>query len=137
MKRDDVKVGGTFTAKVNDRLVSVRIDSPHSKQGWNATNTATGKRIHIKNAQRLRSPVKPDKKKVAAVAPPSEIKRSAKTKPNATPKRLSALGAAVQVLRNRRILDPIQLPVEPQLLDVLDYFYVEFKKTGTEIPDRI
>ncbi len=99
MKKNEVKVGGTYTAKVSDRLVSVRIDSAHSKQGWNATNTATGKRIHIKSAQRLRGPVKADKKKVAVVAPASETKRSAKTKPAAAPKRLSALDAAAQVLQ--------------------------------------
>ena len=54
MKKSEVKVGGVYTAKVSDRIVSVRIDSVHSKQGWNATNTQTGKRIHIKSAQRLR-----------------------------------------------------------------------------------
>ena len=99
MKKDDVKVGGTYTAKISDRLVSVRIDSAHSKLGWNATNTATGKRIHIKSAQRLHGPVKADKKKTGTVAPPSETTRSAKTKPNAARKRLSALDAAAQVLR--------------------------------------
>ncbi len=99
MKKNEVKVGGTYTAKVSDRLVPVRIDSGHSKQGWNATNTATGKRIHIKSAQRLRSPVTADQKKVDPAVPPSGTKRSAKTKPDATPKRLSALGAAVQVLQ--------------------------------------
>ena len=54
MKKDEVKVGGTYVAKVSDRLVTVRIDSTHSGGGWNATNTATGKRIRIKSAQRLR-----------------------------------------------------------------------------------
>ena len=99
MKKNEVKVGGTYTAKVSDRLVPVRIDSAHSKQGWNATNTATGKRIHIKSVQRLRSPAKADKRKVAAVAQPGETKSSAQTKTDATPKRLSALDAAAQVLQ--------------------------------------
>jgi hypothetical protein len=48
--------------------VPVRIDSVHSRGGWNATNTKTGKRIHIKSAQRLRGPAKSDKKKLAATA---------------------------------------------------------------------
>ncbi len=55
MKKDEVKVGGMYVAKVSDKLVAVRIDSTHSKGGWNATNTATGKRIRIKSAQRLLS----------------------------------------------------------------------------------
>ena len=54
MKKNEVKVGGLYVAKVSDRIVTVRIDSTHSSGGWNATNTATGKRIRIKSAQRLR-----------------------------------------------------------------------------------
>lgn len=96
MKESDVKVGGTYTAKVSDRLVSVRIDSAHSKQGWNATNTATGKRIHIKSAQRLRGRAKPAQVAKAADAKPMAKKE---TKSDGKPKRLSALDAAAQVLR--------------------------------------
>jgi len=68
MKKSDVKIGQTYAAKVSDKLVQVRIDSVHSRQDWNATNTATGKRIHIKSAQRLRGPAKTSKKKLAAIA---------------------------------------------------------------------
>jgi hypothetical protein len=66
MKKNEVKVGSVYTAKVSDRLVPIRIDSVHSRGGWNATNTKTGKRIHVKSAQRLRGPAKSDKKKLAA-----------------------------------------------------------------------
>ena len=58
MKKSQVKVGGLYTAKVSDKLVTVRIDSAHSAGGWNATNTRTGKRIRIKSAQRLRGGAK-------------------------------------------------------------------------------
>ena len=54
MKKNEVKVGGMYRARVSDKVVTVRIDSTHTKGGWNATNTATGKRIRIKSAQRLR-----------------------------------------------------------------------------------
>ena len=54
MKKNEVKVGGMYLAKVSDKVVTVRIDCTHSGGGWNATNTATGKRIRIKSAQRLR-----------------------------------------------------------------------------------
>ncbi|MGB2985246.1 MAG: winged helix-turn-helix domain-containing protein [Phycisphaerae bacterium] len=54
MKKNEVKIGGMYVAKVSDRIVAVRIDSTNSKGGWNATNTRTGKRIRIKSAQRLR-----------------------------------------------------------------------------------
>ena len=50
MKKDQIKVGGLYTAKVSDKLVTVRIDSVSSHGGWNATNTATGKAIRVKSA---------------------------------------------------------------------------------------
>ena len=58
MKKNEVKVGGTYIVKVSDKLVTVRIDSTHSGGGWYATNTATGKRIRIKSARRLRGAAK-------------------------------------------------------------------------------
>lgn len=97
MKKSEVKVGGTYTAKVSDRLVPVRIDSAHSKQGWNATNTKTGKRIHIKSAQRLRGPAKANKQKSAAVTKVPAKKPPAKQ--DTKPKRMGALDAAAQVLK--------------------------------------
>ncbi len=57
MKKDEIKIGQCYEAKVSDRIVSVRIDSANSHGGWNATNTTTGKRIRIKSAQRLRRAV--------------------------------------------------------------------------------
>ncbi len=68
MKKNEVKIGGLYRAKVSDKLVTVRIDSTNSHGGWNATNTATGKRIRIKSAQRLRGPAasKGDQKKAPA-----------------------------------------------------------------------
>jgi len=54
MKKNEIKIGECYEAKVSDRVVSVRIDSVNSHGGWNATNTATGKRVRIKSAQRLR-----------------------------------------------------------------------------------
>ncbi|MBK9128197.1 MAG: winged helix-turn-helix domain-containing protein [Phycisphaerales bacterium] len=53
MKKDQIKIGHLYTAKVSGRIVNVRIDSANSRGGWNATNTATGKHIRIKTAQRL------------------------------------------------------------------------------------
>ena len=55
MKKNEIKIGGLYVAKVSDRLVTVRIDSTNSHGGWNGTNTATGKRIRVKSAQRLRA----------------------------------------------------------------------------------
>ena len=54
MKKNEVQVGGVYTAKVSDKLVEVRIDGENRHGGWNATNLATGKKIHIKSPARLR-----------------------------------------------------------------------------------
>ena len=54
MKKAEVKVGGHYTAKVSDKLTTVRIDAENPHGGWDATNTATGKKVRIKSAQRLR-----------------------------------------------------------------------------------
>ena len=117
MKKNEIKIGNVYTAKVSDRVVPVRIDSTNSQSGWNATNTKTGKRIRIKSAQRLRAPVKLSRKAAADAAPQPEVnpaveivtgqpvpeakavkttpaKRSAEPKP----KRVGALDAAAQVL---------------------------------------
>lgn len=58
MKKNEVKVGGTYAAKVSGKVVSVRIDGENRHGGWDATNQATGKKVRIKSAQRLRAAVK-------------------------------------------------------------------------------
>jgi hypothetical protein len=115
MKKNAVKVGRFYTAKVSDKLVTVRIESAHSRTGWNATNTATGKRIHIKSAQRLRSAAKGSASAEAGEAPKAAVANNAKAESNGKaptrkvkskkangnekPKRVSALDAAAQVLK--------------------------------------
>jgi hypothetical protein len=54
MKKADVKVGGRYSAKVSDNVVVVRIDAENPHGGWDATNEATGKKVRVKSAQRLR-----------------------------------------------------------------------------------
>ena len=56
MKKAQVTIGETYIAKVSGKLVPVRIDGVNPYGGWSGTNTATGKRVHIKGAQRLRYP---------------------------------------------------------------------------------
>ena len=56
MKKNDVKVGGLYAAKVTDKVVPVRIDAENAHGGWDGVNQATGKKVRIKSAQRLRGP---------------------------------------------------------------------------------
>lgn len=109
MKKDEVQIGGLYTAKVSDKVVTVRIDGVNSRGGWNATNTATGKRVRIKSAQRLRAEVRENGSENRT--PRSELTleeteklakaRIAKAKTQAAdkPKRVSALDAAAEVLK--------------------------------------
>ncbi len=59
MKKDQVKVGAVYAAKVSDKVVPVRIDREHASGGWVGTNQNTGKEVRIKSAQRLRGPWRP------------------------------------------------------------------------------
>jgi hypothetical protein len=94
MTKDEVKIGHTYEAKVSNRIVTVRIDSTNSHGGWNATNTATGKRIRIKSARRLWRPVETAG---GGETQPAQ-KRRPKQPAEPRPRRVGALDAAAQVL---------------------------------------
>jgi hypothetical protein len=57
MKKSEVKIGRVYTAKVTNKVVQVRIDAESRYGGWGATNLATGKKVRIQSAQRLRAAV--------------------------------------------------------------------------------
>ncbi len=78
MKKDQVKTGGTYMAKVTDRIVPVRLDRENPRGGWDATNLATNKQVRIKSAQRLRGPAK---RQDAANDGPQADKPQAASKP--------------------------------------------------------
>ncbi len=86
MKQNEIKIGETYTAKVSDRLTKVHIDSKHSSgKGWNATNLATQKRIHITSAERLRASAAPAKEPAKAEVPKPEAPKAAMPKPDQSP----------------------------------------------------
>ncbi len=127
MKKDQITLGGTYLAKVTDKVVPVRLDSANPHGGWDATNLATNKKIRIKSAQRLRGPadrsagpmpqrqanaaaVNPDlvplteaMKPVKANSPTAKATKGTKAKAAEgpkieTPKKASGLDAAAEVL---------------------------------------
>ena len=55
MKKNEVQIGSVYTAKVTNKVVQVRIDAESRYGGWDGTNLATGKKIRIQSAQRLRA----------------------------------------------------------------------------------
>lgn len=66
MKKQDVKIGSLYRAKVSNSLATVKILRENTFGGWDAMNEATGREIRIKSAQRLRCEVT---KKVELIKP--------------------------------------------------------------------
>ena len=54
MKKNDIKIGSIYTAKITNRVVPVRIDRTNPHGGWDATNLVTKKKVRIKSAAKLR-----------------------------------------------------------------------------------
>lgn len=57
MKKNEVKIGRVYTAKVTNKLVQVRIEAESRYGGWDAINVSTGKKVRIKSPTRLRATV--------------------------------------------------------------------------------
>jgi len=54
MKKDNVKLGQTYAAKVSGNVVPVRLDKVNSHGGWDGVNLRSGKSVRIRSSQRLR-----------------------------------------------------------------------------------
>jgi hypothetical protein len=111
MKKNEVQVGGVYSAKVSDKLVEVRIDAESRHGGWEATNLATNKKVRIKSAQRLRAVVAAEAAEPATPTEPDapapeapKAKKNRKAKQADAPaaagngKKVSCLDAAARVL---------------------------------------
>ena len=85
MKKNEVKVGSEYVAKVSGKLAQVRIDRENPHGGWDATNLATKKAVRIKSAQRLRAEAGRKAMPAAHVAtgakPAAEAAKDAKATP--------------------------------------------------------
>jgi hypothetical protein len=73
MKKEEIKVGGHYLAKVGSRSVEVRVEGETPKGGWNAVSVASGKPIRIKDPRHLR----PAKEADAAAVPDPEVEQPA------------------------------------------------------------
>ena len=109
MKKSDVKVGATYSAKVSGSVVPVRIDRENPSGGWDGTNLKTKKAVRIKSAQRLRGEAakrtgKPRAKaggaaaRKGAAAPAAKKQRQPKAEKPKKERKPSGLDAAAQVL---------------------------------------
>ncbi len=57
MKKAEVTIGGKYYANVSGNRCEIQIAAEKPRGGWDATNLATGKKIHVKSAQRLQGEV--------------------------------------------------------------------------------
>ncbi len=77
MKKSDIRIGKHYTAKVSNRMATVRIDADNPNGGWDATNLTTGKKVRIRSAQRLRHETRPPGKSAAGTKAVKENARLA------------------------------------------------------------
>jgi hypothetical protein len=116
MKKAEIKIGGIYYANVSGKKTRVRIDAEASSGGWSATNLETDKSVRIKTAQRLMGVARAkgsaqtttDGNLTVVEVPPADVvsieptnkatKRNKPKRDEDTPKKLSALSAAAQVL---------------------------------------
>ena len=54
MKKNEVEIGKVYVVKVSGRLARVRLTGENPYGGWDGVNVATGRKVRIKSAQRLR-----------------------------------------------------------------------------------
>lgn len=67
MKANQIKLGGHYTAKVNDSITTVRVDAIRGKVGpFDVTNLKTGRKTTFRSAVKFRGEVKADLTKAVA-----------------------------------------------------------------------
>ncbi len=90
MKKNEIKIGQAYMAKVTNSEVPVRIDAENPRGGWDAKNLITGRTVRIKTAGRLlRQCTQADLANMKRPAP----YRRAKTAPVATTSPTAAIVA--------------------------------------------
>jgi len=72
MKKNDIKIGGVYSAKITDRVVPARIERENPAGGLDAVNLNTKRSVRIKSAAKLRGKVAgPQDATTAATSPAS------------------------------------------------------------------
>jgi hypothetical protein len=121
MKKDEVKVGATYSAKIGDQVVPVRITQEKwtgdKHTGWTGLNTRTNRPVRIKTAAKLRGEITSDHSEqsepdVPAAPPTKQREKATKVKTPTPPtkaprlpkpekvRKVSGLDAAAQVLKD-------------------------------------
>ena len=103
MKKNEIKIGQAYMAKVNNSEAPVRIDAESRHGGWDAKNLVTGRKVRIKTAQRLhRQCTQADLANIKRPTP----KRRAKTATVATTAPTAATVAKAPAKANEKANEP-------------------------------
>ncbi len=119
MRKDDVRVGATYTAKISDKVVPVRITQEKwtgdKHTGWIGLNTLTNRPVRIKSAAKLRAEVTDHNEQAEPATPAAPRGAQARRRREARQgegrqegqgtqaekvKKVSGLDAAAQVLKD-------------------------------------
>ncbi|MEX2218508.1 MAG: hypothetical protein WD749_07065, partial [Phycisphaerales bacterium] len=101
MKKDQVKIGETYTAKVSGGIATVRITEEvwigELHKGWKGVNVQTGRSVRVKSAQRLRAvagggkpPAPSEPAKAARLPVAGDVAPAGETAEQGTPGRKAA-----------------------------------------------
>ncbi|MFW6124525.1 MAG: winged helix-turn-helix domain-containing protein [Pirellulales bacterium] len=82
MKKNEVKVGQCYAAKVSDRMCTIRIDAENPRGGWDATNLRTNKTVRIKSAQRLRGETRGPQRNAASQGEKARLSKATRDSAN-------------------------------------------------------
>ena len=142
MKKNDVKIGEAYMAKVTNSVVPVRIDAENAHGGWDGKNLATGRKVHIKSAQRLRR--KCTEADLAGLERPAPRRRSKKpsnamTSPTAATGAKSAKKAAAKATKpkgrdTRKTVAKVAKPAKPKRISGLTAAFMVLVDADAELP---
>ena len=105
-KNANIEINGFYTCKVTKKVTTIQILASTPKGGWEAVNTATGKKIHVKGPEHLIEKVDGPKAKPEKPEPTAPQKKPVKPK---TESKLSLLDAAAVVLKTESPLNCRQM----------------------------
>ena len=84
MKKNEVKVGQTYRAKVSGNMADVRITGENPHGGWDGVNVLTNRKVRVKSPHRLRSVAqRPAKRKKVTTLAEHEAQAKAPSAPGA------------------------------------------------------
>ena len=114
MKKNEVKVGQTYRAKVSGSIADVRITGANPHGGWDGVNILTNRKVRIKSAQRLRSktPQRPDKRKriVSLAEHEAEVEREQASAERAASRVRKDIAKAVSAVVNGDLAKGVTVP---------------------------